>query len=60
MSKLPNRSAKARRKVSARSSQSHGGATRASLSVRDQKQASNDMRRAVDEGMKDLRMKKFR
>jgi hypothetical protein len=61
MSKLPNKkriAPKAGRKLNPHASQSQGGATRGKLPVQDQKQESEDIRRAVDDGMQDLRIKK--
>ena len=61
MSKLPKTkrvAAKARRKLNPHASQSRGGAMRKKPAVEDQKQSSDDIRRAVDDGMQDLRTKK--
>lgn len=61
MSKLPKKkriATKARRKLNPRASQSKGSAMREKLPVQDQKQASDDIRRAVDHGMQDLRIRK--
>ena len=61
MSKLPNKKrtdAKAGRKPDTHASQSQGKPTQEKLPAQDEKQASDDIRRAVDDGMQDLRVKK--
>lgn len=60
MSKLPNKkriASKAKRKLNPHASQSQGRAMPEKLPVQDQKQTSDDIRRAVDDGMQDLRKK---
>ena len=61
MSKLPDKkriAAKAERKPDPHASQSQGKPMQEKLPVQDEKQASDDIRRAVDDGMQDLRVKK--
>jgi hypothetical protein len=60
MSKSPNQkriAAKAGRKPRPHVSQSQGGAVRKKPPVEEQKEAADDIRRAVDDGMQDLRTK---
>jgi hypothetical protein len=60
MSKLPNKkriATKAKRKLDPHDSQSRGRAMREKPPVEDQKTAADDIRRAVDDGMQDLRTK---
>ena len=61
MSKLPNKkrlAAKAGRKPDPHASQSQGKPMQEKLPAQDRKQESDDIRRAVDDGMQDLRIKK--
>lgn len=61
MRKSPNKkriATKAKRKINPHDARSKSRAIREKPPVEDQKQAADDIRRAVDDGMQDLRTKK--
>ena len=61
MSKLPDKkriATKTGRKLDPHAAPSQGKAMHEKLPAQEQRQASDDIRRAVDDGMQDLRIKK--